>query len=326
MIDPFVYSSKNVVIGRDSFLFLFNGGHHVHSYHTGLLVPSTESIDSFQSNIRRRAEYCESRSIAYHHLMFPNKQSSLADYYPSKIKSVSDFYLSGLDRHDLLIDMSSALVDFGADVWLKTDTHLNRRGEILSSLIIASKIAGVDFSNHGPQLMRAPFSRSRRGDLSHMLGEDGNEMIEEETLFGAHWIRHQFNNSMAGGNNGLIDIYISPSAILDRRVLMFGDSFGRGCASCLSYFFSHVLFCRTPFMHPEIIEAYCPQIVISQSIERYLPSTVPDDLRPLFLLYPMIGKHWKAHEGDQIFFSALNAELSFPRSPYTSFMEGLVSM
>ncbi len=321
--DPFSFADKDVIIGKNDHLFLYNGGHRAHSYHTGAESPSRDSIQRFQGNMIDRAGYCSRNGIDFLHLIFPNKQSSLADLYPVDIISVSEIFTSALSTRDNILDFGPALARHGEGVWLKTDTHLNHLGQALMSVLLAQTIEQGDFSDHFRALVKSPSSQILRGDLSLMLGDDGVDVTEEQVLYHAHWISHHFSNSLPGGNNGITDIYINNNAICDKRVLFFGDSFGRGCARLLSYFFSHVLFCRTPFMHSEIADMYKPQVLLTQSVERYLPSTASDANRPVFLLYPMIGKHWKAHDGSQAFYAALNAELCYPRHPYSVFMNNL---
>jgi hypothetical protein len=324
-MEPFKYASKNVVIGKDSFLFLFNGGHNVHDYHTRTRVPSPESINAVTTNFSSRKEYCKNKDIHFLHVLFPNKQAALPSLYPVEISSVSEQFLSSHDYGDELLSMDPFLEALGKEAWLKTDTHLNQKGFALSAVRIAEILLKEDLKQYFEALTQRSFVRARRGDLSIMLGDDGINESEEEVLYQLHWNQYQFNNSLAGGNNGLIDILINGNAIKDARLLMFGDSFGRCCASFLSYFFTHVFFCRTPFLHDEIADAYKPDYIVTQSIERYLPSTTLDDERPIFLLYPTLGKAGKAFEGDRAFFEALNGELSYPRKPYHLFMDSLLN-
>lgn len=324
--DPFFFANKDVVIGKNDHLFLYNGGHRSHSYHTGAESPSHDSIQRFQDNMINRAGYCSANEINFLHLIFPNKQSSLADLYPADIISVTEIFTSSLSSRVNILDFGPALAQYGERVWLKTDTHLNQLGQALMSVLLAQAIEEDDFSEHFHVLVKSPYSSILRGDLSLMLGDDGVDLTEEQIMYRTHWNTNHFNNSLPGGNNGITDIYINDNAVSNKRVLFFGDSFGRSCARLLSYFFSHVLFCRTPFMHYEIADMYQPHVLLTQSVERYLPSTPSDDNRPIFLLYPMIGKHWKAHDGSQRFYAALNAELCYPRYPYSAFIESLQAL
>lgn len=325
-MDPFKYSDRNVVLGREGQLFLFNGGHHVHDYHTGKKRPTQESVSTAIRNIESRLSHCVKHNVEFLHVIFPNKQIALQELYPDEITSVIDLFFSPNTPVDSLLDMRTCLERIGPSAWLKTDTHLTRKAETVCSVEIANSLLKDDLSNHMEQMLQASFIRQSRGDLSIMMGDDGIDITEEEILYATPWIHHYFHNKIPGGNNGLINIFVNPNAVADSRLLFFGDSFGRGCASCLSFFFSHVMFCRTPFLHYEIADLYKPDYLVTQSIERYLPSSISDSSRPLFLLYPALGKHGNTLEGDKKFFEALNGELSYPSLPYLQFMEAISSI
>ena len=97
------------------------------------------------------------------------------------------------------------------------------------------------------------------------------------------------SNQITYGNDGICDIYINSDHIADGpRALIFGDSFARGLAPMLSRMFGMVIFCRSRYVHDEIVRGFKPQLVISQNAERYLANVTHDDLRPPFLLYPSL--------------------------------------
>lgn len=97
------------------------------------------------------------------------------------------------------------------------------------------------------------------------------------------------SNEIAYGNDGICDIYINSDHIADSpRALIFGDSFGRDLARMLSCMFGIVIFCRSRYVHDEIVRGFKPQLVISQNAERYFANVTHDDLRPPFLLYPSL--------------------------------------
>jgi hypothetical protein len=97
------------------------------------------------------------------------------------------------------------------------------------------------------------------------------------------------SNQIIRGNDGICDIFINSDHIADSpRALIFGDSFARGLAPMLSRMFGIVMFCRSRYVHDEIVRGFKPQLVISQNAERYLANVTHDDLRPPFLLYPSL--------------------------------------
>lgn len=322
--DPYEHKELNVVIGKDDYLFMYAGGHNLHFYYTGQLQPAQDAIGRFLKNISERARYCSQANLPYFHILYPNKQTSLAGHYPAKGASIIPYFTADMAPEIPIIDLTNPIDALGVGAWLKTDTHLSRLGESMTAAKIVAEVTGCSSYEHDyGELLSKPYTRSRRGDLSLMLEDHGVNRQEQETLYHPHWIQHQYNNTLPGGNNGLIDIYINQNALRNERILLFGDSFGRGSASCLTFYFEHVMFCRTPYMHPEIIDAFMPTIVCTQSIERYLPDTPPDSSRPNFLLFPLLERHATKYEGSTEFFKALNAELSYPRPPFMNFMATL---
>src|SRR5262249_32802344 len=128
-------------------------------------------------------------------------------------------------------------------------------------------------------------------------------------------------NNVSGGNNGIIDIIFRNEPYYQKRLLVFGDSFGRGLAAVLSHFFSETIFLRTPFFHREIFEQIGPDYVITQNVERYLSFCQADDMRPSFFMYPYLGKGVYAPTRE--FCEAFSAVLSYPRRPYLEFADSM---
>jgi hypothetical protein len=96
------------------------------------------------------------------------------------------------------------------------------------------------------------------------------------------------SNRLAGGNNGMVDLYLneSPEPTPLDRVMLFGDSYGRDMASQLALVSRQLMYLRTPYLHLDLVDGARPDLVITQNAERYLPSTLCDSGRPVFFLMP----------------------------------------
>ena len=124
------------------------------------------------------------------------------------------------------------------------------------------------------------------GDLGSKLNPPSEETRISLRL--PQQVKH-FSNQMIKGNDGICDIYINRSCIASSpRALVFGDSFARGLVPMMTPIFGMVLFCRSRYVHDEIVLGFKPQLVISQNVERYLSNVSHDDERPPFLLYPSL--------------------------------------
>lgn len=61
--------------------------------------------------------------------------------------------------------------------------------------------------------------------------------------------------------------------------------------------------------------------MLTADVERYLPSTAPDGMRPNFFLYPALAG--AEYRPDRRFAEALHAVLAYGRPPCAAFLEGL---
>lgn len=129
-----------------------------------------------------------------------------------------------------------------------------------------------------------------------------------------------FGNQIIKGNDGICDIYINRSRVANSpRALVFGDSFARGLVPLMTRIFGMVIFCRSRYVHDEIVLGFKPQLVISQNVERYLSRVSNDDERPPFLLYPSLRAEPVAVPS---LFSKLMATcMAVDRPPFHRFIE-----
>ena len=314
---------NDVLFGLDGELFLASGGHHVVDYSTGRLLVEAAVVEVFRANIEARAAYAKRSGATYLHVIFPDKQSVIPDRFvvPNPVRlGVEYLDRIGAVREHVFYPLD-LLRSSDRSPFLKTDTHLSHFGTIKVVHRIAECLTGLDFAGDlAPLLAMLTLHRGHVGDLGIKL-EPPHEANEVFARVG--WRRLFFHNGIPGGNNGNVDIYFSPGARFDKRLLWFGDSFGRDAVNFLSYFFSEILFLRTPFFHPEFVDQMQPDFVVSENVERYLASCVPDERRPLFHMFPFLNN--RTYHADRVFAEAFSAILSYPRPPYFEFLVKLRS-
>ena len=119
----------------------------------------------------------------------------------------------------------------------------------------------------------------------------------------------------------MTDLRFSFQPLYAKRLLFFGDSFGREACKLLSFFFKEVVFARTPFFHDEIFHAMQPDYVVCENVERYLDSCSLDEQRPWYTLIPMLDA--RGYAPPKTFARAFSAVLSYPHAPYTDFLATL---
>ena len=253
------------------------------------------------------------------HVIFPDKQSILRERFivPNPICLGEQHLAASPDVAEHVFYPLALLRAEQAPVFLKTDTHMTDRGTILAVARLVEILTGEPQSARQDMLLaRLTEQRQHTGDLGMKLDPPPSH-IEQFAL--PYWPIKWFHNNLLGGNNGIVDLYFSSDATYSNRLLWFGDSFGREAARFLSFFFREVVFLRTPFFHPEIFDQIHPDILITQNVERYLDSCVPDSNRPPFFMYPYLAG--LCYQPPPNFIEAFAAVLSFPRQPYQTFIQ-----
>lgn len=307
----------SVARGQGGQLFLSGGPHEVQAHLEGLKSPSEESVARFHGNIGIRAKYCDSRSISYLHCIFPEKASALRDYAPFDVTtSYVDHYREHLRPQVLEFDLRDR-----DECFLKKDTHLSFEGRLETSKQLVARLLEVDVHDLLNRL------EARRGRLESRSGDLGRKLTPPEQDQDNHTIEHptRFLNNRAGANDGVVYIGINPELVRQgelRRLLIFGDSFMEFNLPLLSTYFSEILFCRTRFFHPEMVEMYRPDYLVTENAERYLASVASDREAPRFM--NAYGLRDVQPPKSQAFFRAYDALLNFGNPTYDSFIASVV--
>jgi len=265
------------------------GGHNVYDYISGEKAIDPQSIDNFSQNFFYRKSFCHSNGIQYCHLISPDKHSVMRRYFPNQnINPVGSVFINAIDNDPLAHYPVEYLSELSKSfqVFSKTDTHLSDFGDLFIAEYLVkffSKSAG----NLIWEQLRGLGMTSKEvfGDLGSKLNpkiSSFQKFYNDPVLPGCTWL----NNNLPGGNNGLIDLRYNSDARDDSRVVVFGDSFGRGVGKFLQIFYKEVFVFRTQYFHKEIVETVKPNILITQNVERYLPSAKSDQNAIDFFKFP----------------------------------------
>ncbi len=260
---------NGVLFGHEGELFLAHGGHSVLDIATGRKQIDPAMFAVFEQNILGRAEISKSYGARYLHVIFPDKQSVLRDRFPFPdpvcLGLLYQHHCPQVSGH--ILNLTSMLREQTRPVFKRTDTHLNDYGIALACADILEAVTG-QHQDLLKSLLNCPKKElAVPGDLASKLQ---GQPPENEVYFQPDWPIRFFSNSISFGNDGLIDIYISPKSIGTTRLLWFGEFFGRGCVKFLSLFFREIVFLRTRFLHDEMVFQLRPDVVVTQNAERYL--------------------------------------------------------
>ena len=308
--------SGEVLFGTQGQLFLGTGSHQVLDHAAGERMPVPTSYAAFARNIGDRRELAAQLGIPYAHLIFPDKQSVLAEQFPLPNPiCLGDLYAArcGEVWPDIVYPRD-ALRARGPAVFQRTDTHLSPLGTLVVARELATRLLGETWGARVQALEgRLTVIRDRVGDLGRKLDPPEQESLPYLETSPA-WRRYYNDEQLQGGNSSLVEVLIAPDAPDPRRVLLFGDSFMRDMIAPLAFLFREVVFLRTPYLHAEMVQQIKPHLLVTSNVERYLSHVLPDGDRASFFLMNALGRGTPAQRNSAEVFSAmLGAETAVHR-------------
>ena len=196
---------NGVLIGRDGYLFLAEGGHNVSEFVTGKREVEQIHFDIFRENLASCAAWAVRAGVQYLHLIMPDKQSIYPEAWTlAPPIRLGDLYVQrNPDFADRLIYPVALLSAHKPHVLTRNDTHLSTQG----SMVVAAAL--VEQLSREPQhdMLRELLSLIDKECIS--TGDLGSKLATPvvETL---NMLRQPppgivFSNLIEGGNNGGID-------------------------------------------------------------------------------------------------------------------------
>lgn len=293
---------NDILIENGETKFLYSGEHHQFDYLTQKKIVQKQSIDTFHTNITSRKKFCDIRNIPYVHTVFPCKPVILS--HEIKSFNITPIYDESYYHKDAIYP--DKVLKNNDKCFLKTDTHTTPYGSWLILKNILLKL-DLDFE-YTPEFKESHIL----GDLNRMLGISTEEEYLEFVSFNGHKTKVYDVNNYPGvkGNTGRIRILKNVNPIIDKRVLIFGDSFfNYNLNFIMANIFKEVIFFRSPHFLYEIVDFIKPDIILTGQAERYLPAGIADSNYAFPFLSYVTNEYRKQNVlGD--FNSALDAIMS----------------
>ena len=309
---------NNVLIGESKQLFLFEGNYNQFSYLSNQHSVSESSKTNFLDNLRGRKHFAEQHNIPHLHVIIPCKPLVVRDKTPEPYRSnIRSLFLNkyaplfpGRDpiQEDILYPLDSLIREqTQRDCYWANDTHINAAGQLCIYREIRKHIP--DLSTTFPLLRIA--EQLRQGDLGLMLG---NEEPLPSLCFPWTGELLTYSNTQAlPGNTGDIVITHNPLSRMQRRLVLFGDSFIKTMLHLFAHDFRTILYIRGPYFQPDMIELFTPDVLITSETERYLAGVDNDNNGPSLLFESF--REREDYKPSPDFQSALSAQLSYRSHP-----------
>lgn len=276
---------KSARIGRNGHLFLTGGTNGVESLYGDNAPDLTrEKTEEWLKLFNRRQDESASRGITFRQCIIPEKLTVLNELAPFPVLGPTPLLQgleTALDTTDFYVSGVQAFTNWVGpdDAFLKADSHLSPTGAQVMFANLASKLnpSMIDLINS----LKMDSRRFEMGDLSQRFYrlpiyseyiEPGTSQIAQHTK-GLIQTENRISPTKHVGSRFS---WRNDDAIDPRKVIVFGNSFfGPGNRSReLSWwgklFFREFHFVWNPEIDWNIVDHVRPDVIIGQTIERYL--------------------------------------------------------
>lgn len=285
-----------VLIGRDDWLFLWDGSNVAHRYYTDADYFTDADAQGWADLLRARRDRIAALGATYLHLTVPDKLSVLPEFVPLPMPY--------FDRHPARL-IGELLADEGVNVdilpalreamktgpvFYRSDSHWTTAGCEVAYRALCAALGATprDFSDR----------RVQRGKMALDLGSKLRPQIREETAFtivlrdarrlaANETVRFNEETGFRDGAPRFKGCYVhlqndSPEA-RPETVLLFGDSFSEFrphlLTAMLAETYRELHFVWSTDLDFDLIAQIRPQIVISEIAERFMRLRPEDALR-----------------------------------------------
>lgn len=260
---------NRVVSGKEDWLFLGNHFNNVLNNSYGNDPFTEKELTNTVSYLNSVKTYFDAKSIPFYFVVAPDKNRIYQEYLPYKLNQkatkldVLKTVLKSKTNIDI-IDLSPPIIENKSKnqlLYLKTDTHWNYYGayvgynhimDVINKDLILEKVRLEDFTIT-PQKFKETF------DLAKMINKS-----QQETALKIEKTEQSKTILVSNANNKLH--YKNSSKSL--KLMLYRDSFTNALIPFFNEGFAEVIYLKKYTIDKKEIEAFKPDIVIFEIIER----------------------------------------------------------
>lgn len=275
MIEGLVSRDESTIIGKDGFLFLYQGNNQLLEQYE----PSAQDASNaahWTELIANRRRLINATGASFLQVLIPEKTSVLSHLLPFEIKAPTPLSarlranMAADGGHDFL-DLASLMQgEAAAEWWRRTDSHLSTAGCLRAFQAILDRmgVEAPDIPLSRRTLIQGDLGARFPGIVDISLDPEEVDVFASRPDISIHTPRP--------GSNGTEVISHNPDAPIASTVLVFGNSFFAQPTGpqYLSWWFSRWFrdyhFHWNGNLDMEAVERIQPDHVICQTIERFL--------------------------------------------------------
>jgi hypothetical protein len=276
------HSSQKVTVGREGWLFYAT--ENVLEDYMNVIPFKPEDLEKMGRILEERRVWLEGKGIKLFILIAPNKHTIYSEYLPRYIHKLGKE--SRLDQAKTYLERCYPKLEF-VDVretlfnakrtqrlYYKTDTHWNGYGAFIAYGELMKRI-GLHFpavKSYSLDDFTLKVQEYKGGGLARMLSLS-DRLVEETVTLVPKFDRRARDVTSPPANSVHLKGAISVREVDDPhlpKAVVFHDSFSVALMPFLSESFRRSVFAWTSDFLPELIEREKPDIVIIESVERYI--------------------------------------------------------
>lgn len=274
-----VSTSDSVLVGKEDWLFydVKSDGDPI-----GQLQYSREELNINQEKILESLINIQgdltSKNMEFYYLLIPNKERVYKELLPDYIKvsennpisEVKDYIEENSKINVLYLEESLLNAKKERDIYYKYDTHWNRYGAFLGTVELLKKM--------NPNLNIGEYNINEinkgGGDLANMIGI--KEYLDDDVDYQINLL--DVNMSYDKEENGAVTITTNKDAKIKKNLLVIGDSFSERMEQYLSSFYEKIAYVHVLDYKKNMLADYQIDIVVFESVERYINRIVGFDI------------------------------------------------
>jgi hypothetical protein len=269
---------RDVVAGKDGWLFLNSGSNNVLDQHTGRRRMPQQDIAAWHAALSDRVAWAADRGVAYRAMVVPDSQAVYRDKLPDDVaarlipheqRPVPAMIASlPLDVRAALLYPLDELVAASTrdETFQRGDTHWTEYGSWVVYGALAESLAGIPIDWITEDRIRF-HAASEWGDLASKLDPPQMTLCLRAELAGAdaHCV---YDNKVR--NNGHLRVYRRTCPAATTRCLVFADSFARNIERVLVNTFAETILVHSSRRFDyRFAEAIAPDLVLTLGVERF---------------------------------------------------------
>ena len=259
--------SNSVFDGKDKWLFYSskNDGHLINDY-KGKNHPSNQKLEEMKNNLISNFTFLKNRGIKFIVFVAPNKGKIYSRYFPDNFiiapQTTTDYVVEQMQSSNFdfpVIYPYKELLEYSLkyQLYYPRDTHWNQLGAYIGFRALLKEGFNYDLPTIDSLSIKEEQSKGK-GDLTYMV------KLDKYYPYLTEYSLKEYDDIQTT----TIKDYVNPNPLINKSVLVIGDSFSEGLTKYLIKTFTKVSVIHRKDYNIDKLEKFKPDVVVFESVGR----------------------------------------------------------